>query len=74
MGRHEISSDILAARRFWVRLLGIGNSDLRIYLKNHNPSPHRRYLIRLYCGTIWLTVKRSTALNLGVDSSDARAG
>ncbi len=71
------SADIQAARRFWVRLLGIGNSDLRIYLKKHNRSPHRRYVNRLYRGTIRLTVKRSTALNRRIAAwirAMARAG
>lgn len=71
------SADIQAARRFWIRLLGIASANLRIYFKKHNRSPHRHYVNRLYRGTIRLTVKRSTALNWRISAwirAMARAG
>lgn len=57
------SGDLIAARSFWLQMLGIPEQNLRIYFKRHNPSPRRNNTGRSYHGTIRISVRRSTDLN-----------
>jgi len=59
---HE-RADIRSALGYWAGLLDLPETDLRVHLKRHNPSPRRKNIGRTYYGTIRMAVKRSTGLN-----------
>ncbi len=55
-------ADIPAAQEFWTSLLGIARTELRTYLKRHNPKPSRKRVGYLYHGTMRISVRRSSEL------------
>lgn len=55
-------ADVKSAQRYWARTLGVPEGQLRTYFKKHNPSPRRKHVGRTYCGTMRMTVRRSTLL------------
>lgn len=57
------SADLSAAREFWLGILTLPDSALRIYFKRHNAAPKRNNTGRDYHGTIRMDVRRSTDLN-----------
>ena len=59
---HE-SGNIESARTFWAATLQVPVQRLRVRLKRHNLSPHRRNIGERYVGLVRITVPRSVNLN-----------
>ncbi len=63
---HE-NADVESARMHWMRHLHIPESRLRTYFKKHNAKPKRYNVGRTYCGTVRITVRKSTALSRRIE-------
>ncbi len=56
-------ANIPVARTFWLHRLGIDQSELRTYLKRHNPTPRRKRVGTAYYGTMRMSARRSSVLS-----------
>lgn len=64
---HEESNNIAGVIKFWADLLHIDVSEIKLYLKRHNPSPKRKNVGKDYKGLIRLVVRRSIDINRKIE-------
>ena len=57
------TGDQTRARMFWAEHLGINSSEIRIYLKRHNPKPFRKNYGDGYHGAMRIKITESIDLN-----------